>query len=227
MKKIVIVGAGFAGHSAALYLGDKLGKKHAITMIHGSDSFVYTPAGSKAGMVTFKLAPVYKRVGAYFIEGVVTAIHVDEDEQHVLVKKKNGDLAQVEYDHLVIAQHFSDMPAAEFPIKYLSKGHLDVTEKVVDKSGFVLVDSTEDSPSRYQNSNYRNILAVGSALQDTGTDTDITGYIIAHNIIELVENTSTISSRKMRPVSAWTKRVPRGIFLWKLRALPGWKIIPE
>lgn len=27
MAKIVIAGAGFAGHTAALYLGDKLGKK--------------------------------------------------------------------------------------------------------------------------------------------------------------------------------------------------------
>ena len=28
MAKIVIAGAGFAGHTAALYLGDKLGKKN-------------------------------------------------------------------------------------------------------------------------------------------------------------------------------------------------------
>jgi len=56
-------------------------------------------------------------------------------------------------------------------------------------------------------------------------DTDITGYIVAHNIIDLVENTSATSNEKMRPVSASTKRLPRGILLWKLRAMPGWKII--
>ena len=227
MAKIVIIGAGFAGHTAALSLGDKLGKKHAVTMIHGSDSFVYAPAGSKAGMATFKLAPVYKRVRAYFIEGVVTAVHVDEGEQYVAITKESGDLVRVEYDYLVVAQHFSDMPAAAFPIKYLSKGRVDVTEKIVDKSGFVLVDGTEDSTSRYQNINYRNIFAIESALRDTGSDTDITGYIVAHNIIDLVENTSAGSSGKMHPVNTWTKRMPRGIFLWKLRALPGWKIIPE
>ena len=33
MAKVVIIGAGFAGHTAALYLGDKLGKKHTVTMV--------------------------------------------------------------------------------------------------------------------------------------------------------------------------------------------------
>jgi len=34
MVKIVVVGAGFAGYTSALYLGDKLGKKHEITVVN-------------------------------------------------------------------------------------------------------------------------------------------------------------------------------------------------
>ena len=33
MAKVLVIGAGFAGHTAALYLGDKLGKKHEITVM--------------------------------------------------------------------------------------------------------------------------------------------------------------------------------------------------
>ena len=34
MAKIVVIGAGFAGHTAALYLGKKLGKGHSVTVIN-------------------------------------------------------------------------------------------------------------------------------------------------------------------------------------------------
>lgn len=37
MAKIVVLGAGFAGHTAALYLGNKLGKKHEVTVINKYD----------------------------------------------------------------------------------------------------------------------------------------------------------------------------------------------
>ena len=44
MAKIVIAGAGFAGHTAALYLGDNLGKKHQITVINKYAIFGYGPS---------------------------------------------------------------------------------------------------------------------------------------------------------------------------------------
>ncbi len=44
MARIVVVGAGFAGHTAALYLGDKLGRKHSVTVVNRSDRFVYIPS---------------------------------------------------------------------------------------------------------------------------------------------------------------------------------------
>ena len=39
MAKIVVIGAGFAGHTAAIYLGKKLGKDHDGTMINKFEHF--------------------------------------------------------------------------------------------------------------------------------------------------------------------------------------------
>ena len=44
MAKIVIIGAGFAGHTAALYLGNALGKDHDVTMINKFEYFSYIPS---------------------------------------------------------------------------------------------------------------------------------------------------------------------------------------
>jgi len=44
MAKICVIGAGFAGHTAALYLGDKLGRNHEVTVINRSEKFVYIPS---------------------------------------------------------------------------------------------------------------------------------------------------------------------------------------
>ncbi|MCA9976818.1 MAG: FAD-dependent oxidoreductase [Anaerolineales bacterium] len=44
MAKVAIIGAGFAGHTAALYLGDALGKSHEITVINLHEYFYYVPS---------------------------------------------------------------------------------------------------------------------------------------------------------------------------------------
>ena len=44
MAKIVVIGAGFAGHTAALYLGSKIGRKHEVTVISNRDVFGYVPS---------------------------------------------------------------------------------------------------------------------------------------------------------------------------------------
>jgi len=44
MAKITIIGAGFAGHTAALYVGKALEKKHEVTMINKYDFFAFVPS---------------------------------------------------------------------------------------------------------------------------------------------------------------------------------------
>jgi sulfide:quinone oxidoreductase len=109
MAKIAIIGAGFAGHTAALYLGDKLGKTHEITVINRYDFFGYIPSWVWVGIgtmkpeqTTFKLKPVYDKFNIRFIEGKATEIHPDDN--YIVVEPKNpSDPTQVGYDYLLIA----------------------------------------------------------------------------------------------------------------------------
>ena len=72
-KKVVIIGAGFAGHTAALYLGNALGKDNEITVINRQEEFVYIPSLVWAGIdrmdfekLQFPLKPVYDKFNVKF-----------------------------------------------------------------------------------------------------------------------------------------------------------------
>ena len=43
-KKVIVIGSGFAGQTAALYLGDALGKEHDITVITRTEEFIFIPS---------------------------------------------------------------------------------------------------------------------------------------------------------------------------------------
>ena len=110
MAKVVIIGAGFAGHTAALYLGSALGKHHEVTMINQSDRFLFVPSLVWVGVgrmdvekTRFPLKSVYDRMHVNFVHGRATEIH--PDDQYVVVEMKDGSggVKQVPYDYLMIA----------------------------------------------------------------------------------------------------------------------------
>jgi sulfide:quinone oxidoreductase len=109
MAKVVVIGAGFAGHTAALYLGDELGKSHEITMINKYDYFGYVPSWVWVGAGTmdpaktiFDLAPVYRKKHVSFVHGAATEVH--PDEQYVVAQGAHGgDPIRIDYDYLVVA----------------------------------------------------------------------------------------------------------------------------
>ncbi|MEZ4642723.1 MAG: FAD-dependent oxidoreductase [Chloroflexota bacterium] len=109
MAKVAIIGAGFAGHTAALYLGDALGKSHEITVINLHEYFYYVPSWVWVGIgrmdvnkTRFPLKPVYKKMGVNFVHGKATEIH--PDEQYVVVElKDDGQIKHIAYDYLLIA----------------------------------------------------------------------------------------------------------------------------
>ena len=111
MAKVVIVGAGFAGHYGALILQDKLkqiGGNHEITVISRVPKFTYIPSlvwvginQMKAEHTQFDLKPVYDKLGINFLQGQV--YEVWPDNKFVNVKLPNGETKKVNYDFLLIA----------------------------------------------------------------------------------------------------------------------------
>ncbi len=109
MGKVAIIGAGFAGHTAAMYLGHKLGRDHEITMISKHDYFLYLPSLVWVGVghmrpekVCVPLRPIYDRFQVRFVHGKATSVHPDEN--YVMVDKADGTgLQRVDYDYLIIA----------------------------------------------------------------------------------------------------------------------------
>lgn len=110
MAKVVVIGAGFAGHTAALYLGNRLGKEHDITVINRYDFFGFVPSWVWVGIghmapekTTFKLKPVYDRMHVKLVIGKATEIHPDPQDQYVVVETDNGARVHQSYDYLIIA----------------------------------------------------------------------------------------------------------------------------
>jgi sulfide:quinone oxidoreductase len=118
MARVVILGAGISGHTAALHLRRKLGKGHQVTVISPNSKWNWIPSNIWVGVgkmsqaqVTFPLAPVYKRKGIEFIQALAYAIHPEGDAQvltpYVEVRHTSQDkmdtIERVSYDYLINA----------------------------------------------------------------------------------------------------------------------------
>lgn len=103
MNRVVVVGANFAGATAALEIKRKLKKDVEVTVIDKYEnslyfpSLVWVPIGRReVNQVIVPRAPVFKKRGVRFV--VDTALSVDPDKQEVVTEKGSYG-----YDQLVIA----------------------------------------------------------------------------------------------------------------------------
>jgi sulfide:quinone oxidoreductase len=111
MAKVLVIGAGFAGHTTALYLGNKLGRKHEVTAISNRDVFSYIPSWVWVGVghmkpekTVFKLKPIYDRMHVKFVHAAATEVHPDAGDQYVIGEEiGTGNQVRLDYDYLVIA----------------------------------------------------------------------------------------------------------------------------
>ncbi len=118
MARVVVLGAGVAGHTAALHLTKMLGKNDEIIVITPNSKYNWIPSNIWVGVgkmsneqVTFPLAPVYKRKGITFHQALATAIYPEGDANaasgYVQVKytasTRSGEIANIEYDYLINA----------------------------------------------------------------------------------------------------------------------------
>ncbi|WP_017754406.1 NAD(P)/FAD-dependent oxidoreductase [Calidifontibacillus oryziterrae] len=110
MAKIVILGAGFSGQTAALYLRKKLKKEHEVIVVNPWPRFTYIPSLVWVGIgqmepeqTMFELAPVLKKKGIKFLQAWAREIH--PDEQYVVTEANDGsgEIQKIEYDYLINA----------------------------------------------------------------------------------------------------------------------------
>jgi len=118
MAQIVVLGAGISGHTAALILKRRLGKKHTVIVVSPNSHYQWIPSNIWVGIgqmttdqVKFPLEPVYKKQGIRYIQAKATAIYPEgsgtEDKPFIQAEyvtgTQKGTFENIEYDYLVNA----------------------------------------------------------------------------------------------------------------------------
>lgn len=118
MARLLILGAGIAGHTAALRAKQKLGHNHEVIVVSPKNNYNWIPSNIWVGVgymkpeqVTFPLAPVYKKKGITFYQAKAVSIHPEGNTQSATPfvtieytsEEKNGTLEKIPYDYLLNA----------------------------------------------------------------------------------------------------------------------------
>ena len=118
MARVVVMGGGIAGHTAALHLTRMLKRSDQVVVVTPNSSWNWIPSNiwvgvgkMKADQVTFKLGPIYRRKGIEFHQALATAIHPEGDDTHTRPfvdltytdPARAGEHGALEYDFLINA----------------------------------------------------------------------------------------------------------------------------
>jgi sulfide:quinone oxidoreductase len=114
MSRVVVLGAGIAGHTAAAFARKWLGSEHTVTVVSPRPDYNWVPSNiwvgvglMKPAQVTIPLAPVYERAGIEFVQAAAREIHPDGDRDHptpyVVVEPAGGAATKLPYDFLLNA----------------------------------------------------------------------------------------------------------------------------
>ena len=118
MAKVVVLGAGISGHTAAAFIKKKLGKKHEVVVVSPNSYYQWVPSNIWVGVgrmevdqVRFKLKKVYDKWKIDYKQAKAISIHPEGNKdisrgfvsiEYVNADKK-GESELVEYDYLVNA----------------------------------------------------------------------------------------------------------------------------
>ncbi|MGC8553375.1 MAG: NAD(P)/FAD-dependent oxidoreductase [Phycisphaerae bacterium] len=118
MANIVVLGAGIAGHTAALFLRRRLPKEHQIIVVSPKDVYNWIPSNIWVGVgvmsakdVVVPLRPVYQRMNIAFVQGRAVEIHpqgsANTASPYVVVEEtssqRTGERQEIPYDYLINA----------------------------------------------------------------------------------------------------------------------------
>jgi sulfide:quinone oxidoreductase len=116
--RVVVLGAGVSGHTAALILRRKLPKEHEVVVVTPNRQWNWIPSNIWVGVgvmppeaVTFELAPVYAKLGIRYVQAKATVLHPEASASHakpyVVVEStaeaNRGQTEDLEYDYLINA----------------------------------------------------------------------------------------------------------------------------
>ncbi len=114
MSRVVVLGAGISGHTAATFARKWLGPGDTVTVVSPNESYNWIPSNIWVGVglmgpgqVTFPLAPVYERHGIEFKQAWAREIHPEGDaasgSPYVVAEAVSGGSEKVPYDFLINA----------------------------------------------------------------------------------------------------------------------------
>ncbi len=118
MADVVILGAGVAGHTAALHLSRMLPKGHTVTVVSPNSRWNWIPSNIWVGVgrmskeaVVFPLAPVYAKKGIGFRQAKAVAIRPEGDTDGTrgavdivhTSPERAGEEERIRYDYLINA----------------------------------------------------------------------------------------------------------------------------
>ena len=118
MGRLLILGAGIAGHTAAMHARRALGQQHDVVVVSPNSQWNWIPSIIWVGtgymtpdQVTFPLAPVYARQGIVFHQAKAVSLNPEGDAHHTkpfvtiefTTPEKRGQRDLIEYDYLINA----------------------------------------------------------------------------------------------------------------------------
>lgn len=118
MSKIVVLGAGIAGHVAAAHLRRKLSKEHEVLVVSPNSNYQWIPSNIWVGIgrmksksIYFPLEPLYRKKNIGFKQAKAVSFHPEGDSEmeksyilaEYVVGDKKGQQERISYDYLINA----------------------------------------------------------------------------------------------------------------------------
>ena len=118
MADVVVLGAGVAGHTAALHLKRMIGREHTVTVVTPNSQWNWIPSNIWVGVgemgkadVVFPLAPVYERKKITYVQAKAVAIRPKGDDEsprgavdvEYTDPTRRGQTGRLRYDYLINA----------------------------------------------------------------------------------------------------------------------------
>jgi len=118
MAKLVVMGGGVAGHTAATFAKKWLGKQHEVIVVTPNSQWNWIPSNIWVGVgemkkkdVVFPLAPVYKKAGIDYRQAKAVSIHPEgkegDETPYITIEYtgqgKEGQTDEITYDYLINA----------------------------------------------------------------------------------------------------------------------------